>query len=292
MIEPVREEIPLAGGEVSALVWKNGGPLLHFAHANGFNSETYRGLLAPLSKAFTVVASDARGHGRTTLPTAPGMARNWDIFRDDLLCVLDRLGPAPALLAGHSMGAVASLKAAVLRPEKVRALVLIEPVFIPRMFRLVVFMQRILPFLKHEPHLWERALRRRDVFPSVERALAAYRGRGAFKTWPQETIVDYLKGGLEKTDAGFRLSCAPAWEAQCFRQAPSGAARLAGGLKCPVTLIHAENGTSRDEVEIFRRLCPQARIVPRKDASHFLPMEHPELVREEILKIAASAEPG
>ena len=60
----------MAGGEVSYLEWENSGPALHFAHANGFNAETYRRLLQPLASLFHIFALDMRGHGFTTLPTA------------------------------------------------------------------------------------------------------------------------------------------------------------------------------------------------------------------------------
>src|SRR6476661_9165210 len=102
MSEPSRETIRLPDGAVSCLTWKENGPPLHFAHANGFNAETYRGLLSPLSDRFHIMACDARGHGRSTLPATPGLARGWTIFRDDLVGVLDRIAPDGAILAGHS----------------------------------------------------------------------------------------------------------------------------------------------------------------------------------------------
>ncbi len=278
MNEPVRETIPLADGAVSSLTWNGDGPLLHFAHANGFNAGTYRGLLAPLSDRFRIAASDARGHGRTTLPTPPGLQTGWTVFRDDLLAVLDRTAPDGAILAGHSMGATASLMAAALRSGKVRALVLVEPVLMPA----------------HVPpgdnELARRAERRRDAFASIEQAFALYRGRGAFKTWPDETLRDYLEGGLEPWEGGMRLSCRPAWEAGDFRSTPPGVSTLGSKLHCPVTLIHAKSGTaSENEVAIFKQLYPATRVVMQPDATHFLPMEFPELVREEIRKIARPA---
>jgi len=275
MNEPSREMIQLTDGAVSSIAWSGDGPLLHFAHANGFNSETYRGLLAPLSGEFRIVASDARGHGRTTLPATPGLQRNWTIFRDDLIEVLGRIAPEAAILAGHSMGATASLMAAALRPEKVRALVLVEPVLMPK---------GVGP---GDNELARRAERRRDAFASLDEAFVLYRGRGAFKTWPDETLRDYLRGGLERMEDGMRLSCRPAWEAEDFRSTPPGVSALARDLRCPVTLIHAKGGTaSESEVAIFRELYPATRVVLQPDATHFLPMEFPELVRDEIRKIA------
>jgi pimeloyl-ACP methyl ester carboxylesterase len=278
MNEPVREAIGLDGGTVSCLAWRGEGPVLHFAHANGFNAGTYRGLLAPLSDQFRIFASDARGHGRTTLPATAGLPRNWTIFRDDLIAVLDRIAPDGAILAGHSMGATASLMAAALRPEKVRGLVLVEPVLMPA---------HVAP---GDNELARRAEKRRDAFASVDEAFTLYRGRGAFKTWPDETLRDYLNGGLAQTEDGMRLSCRPAWEAEDFRSTPSGVSALARDLRCPVTVIHARSGTaSENEVAIFKQLYPATRVVLHPDATHFLPMEFPGLVRDEITKISHPA---
>src|ERR1700685_1658395 len=179
----MRRTVGFSDRAVSQLAWDADAPLLHFAHANRFNAQTYRGLLEPLAGAFRIAASDARGHGFTTLPATPGLAKGWTIFRDDLLAVLDRIAPQGAILAGHSMGATASLMAAALRPEKVRALVLVEPVFVPK---------SVAP---GDNELARRAEKRRDVFASLDEAFQLYRGRGAFTTWPDETLRDYLKGG-------------------------------------------------------------------------------------------------
>ena len=56
--------VSTSAGEIAALSWSEAGseaPLLHFAHATGFNAHTYRRLLEPLSKRFRIAASDARG---------------------------------------------------------------------------------------------------------------------------------------------------------------------------------------------------------------------------------------
>src|ERR1700742_3502906 len=204
MNDPSRQTRALAQGGVSQLVWASNAPLLHFAHATGFNAETYRSLLSPLAGRFHVVASDARGHGSTTLAAEPGMPRGWRIFRDDLIAILDRIAPKGAILAGHSMGGAVSLMVAAARPDKVKALVLIEPVLMPRAFWWRMMLVH-LGLRASEPGLAERALKRRDVFPSLEMAMSAYRRRGAFKTWPDETVADYVKGGFEPFEGGFRL---------------------------------------------------------------------------------------
>ncbi len=83
-----------------------------------------------------------------------------------------------------------------------------------------------------------------------------------------------------------RLACDPAWESSVFQHAPPGAARLAHHVRCPLTLIYADEGTAHDnEVEIVARAHGDARLVKVPGATHFLPMERPDIVREEISRM-------
>ncbi len=290
MIGPVRKLAPMPDGAMSHLEWAAKGPLLHFAHATGFNAQTYQGLLQPLSDRFHVHAADARGHGLTVMGTAPGMPKGWTVYRDDLLKFVDDIGGKPLILAGHSMGAVTSLMAAVARPDLVRGLILVEPVLAPA--AAAIRLRRFLEFLHlrpSEPSLADRAERRRDTFASVDTAFAAYHGRGAFKNWPDVTVRDYLEGGMTlDTKTGLaHLTCTPAWEADTFRGAPLGAAKLSRLVRCPVTLIHGDHGTAPpSEVKRFLAGHPKTRVVKVEGATHFLPMERPDVVQEEINRLA------
>ena len=175
---------------------------------------------------------------------------------------------------------VASLMAAAHSSACVCALLLIEPVLIPPLRQ------------GEEPgagELARRAERRRNVFSSFEEAFNAYRGRGIFASWPDEVVLDYLRGGLiEAGDGSLRLACAPEWEAAIFRGAPSDTAPLAAHISSPITILVGTKGsaTSEQQLSVIRELRPDARIVVVEQASHFLPMERPEIVREELLRLA------
>ncbi|MEI9994841.1 MAG: alpha/beta hydrolase [Rhizomicrobium sp.] len=289
MAEPTRKNLTLPDGEVSYLEWAAQAPLLHFTHANGFNAQTYRALLTPLQGPFRVTAADMRGHGLTALPAVPGMQEKWAIYGADLSRVIDTLAPdRPVILAGHSMGAIASLMVAAAHPERVRGLVLIEPVLMPRFARQMMQVMKLLGRAPPNGDLAAMAAKRRAIFPSFEMALSAYRGRGAFKTWPEDVIADYLEGGLIPTGNGteMRLACDPAWESANFQTAPPGIARLAGRVRCPLTLIHAGRGTAKArEVAVVARRKPDARIVHVPGTTHFLPMERPDVVQDEIARM-------
>jgi pimeloyl-ACP methyl ester carboxylesterase len=291
MAELARNNLTLPDGEVSYLDGGGGAPLLHFAHATGFNAETYRGLLTPLQGRFRVAACDQRGHGFTTLSATPGPQADWHVFGDDLARIVDTLDPAaPVVLAGHSMGAITSLMVAANYPDRVRGLVLVEPVLVPRFSRLIMRAMRLIGRAPPQgANLAEMAAKRRTIFPSFEMALSSYRGRGAFKTWPEATVADYLRGGLVSTGNGteMRLACDPLWESAVFQHALPGGARLTAKLRCPLTLVYAEvsNTTRAPEVALIQRLKRDARIVQVPGTTHFLPMERPDIVQDEIARM-------
>jgi pimeloyl-ACP methyl ester carboxylesterase len=143
-----------------------------------------------------------------------------------------------------------------------------------------------------DPDLAERAAKRRDTFESLEFVERGYRGRGAFKSWPDQMVHDYLKGGLLPTEDGqVRLACSPKWESQTFRMAPRGVTQAVRGLKCPVTLIHAGQNSTCPEPEALRfvKNHRQTRRVLIEKATHFLPMEYPSVVQKEIARMAHRA---
>ncbi len=193
------------------------------------------------------------------------------------------------MLAGHSMGAITSLMVAAARPELVRGLVLVEPVLVPRFSQQIAVAMRLLGRTPPpNTNLAALAAKRRAIFPSFEAALSAYRGRGAFKTWPDETLADYLRGGLLPTGNGteMRLACEPSWESSVFQHAPPGIARLARQVRCPLTLLYAGDGTAREhEVRIVARLHGDARTIQVPGTTHFLPMERPDVVQDEIARM-------
>ena len=73
-----------------------------------------------------LVLWDFRGHGRSDAPDDPD-AYHLDRVVDDLLRVLDWAAPnTPAIVGGLSFGGLASLHLALRRPERVRALLLVD----------------------------------------------------------------------------------------------------------------------------------------------------------------------
>ncbi|MGB5092262.1 MAG: alpha/beta hydrolase [Parvibaculum sp.] len=294
--KPSRRTLPVESGILTFLEWphEQGKSPLHFAHANGFNAMTYRRLLNPLSGRFRIRAWDARGHGETLLPADPASHSNWHVFRDDMILMLERFADvagSPVLLAGHSMGATVSLMVAAERPDLVRGLCLVDPVLIPRHIgRLMRFIRRFglkAPLIA----IADAAERRRAVFPDRATMFNSYRGRGAFRTWPDDVLRDYIEGGtIDLPDGQVALTCSPGWEAANFRAQGHDVWEAIEALARPLTLIYSGPTSSTCRApgpQLLAECDPGATILRIGQASHFLPMEYPEAVRRELLALDA-----
>jgi pimeloyl-ACP methyl ester carboxylesterase len=91
-------------------------PVVLLSHGFSLDMSIWSETWPALADAFRVVALDHRGHGRSAVP-AHGDLSLRSIGRD-LAAVLDAVSPdRPAVVMGHSMGAMAILTLAELRPE-------------------------------------------------------------------------------------------------------------------------------------------------------------------------------
>ena len=282
-------------GDISICHWSadrpthqsaSGKPVLHWAHANGFNAQTYGPLLAPLAGDFEVYAADARGHGLSTLAADPAQYPGWTQYRNDLISVVEHLcdkAGGKIWLGGHSMGGCASVMAASIRPDLVAGLVLADPVIVPRSARVLA---RMMFRNQGGFALAVNAAKRRADWPDAETVKKAYTGRGAFRTWQDGFLEAYVGGGVRPLNGDgentVTLACAPAWEAANFNDQRHNSTGPARRLKVPFTLMVAESGSTTRSVLSFRMARAPKKIEVIAGSSHFLPMEFPDRVRAEI----------
>ncbi len=283
-------------GDLAALEF--GDPVKKLAalwlHATGFNAMTYQSILAPLGLRTKIHAVDLRGHGRSTLPANPSSLRSWKRYRDDIIAFLDREAPVnPVVLGGHSMGATVALMVAGARPEKVAGLVLVDPVILPARYYMLMHLS---PFKRGGGHQMARqARRRRNKFDSREHIQNKYKGRGAFTTWREPFLQDYVLDAFDRTDGNdpdsdkqvWQLLCDPKWEAATFmaqRNRPWGALAQVKKHNIPITVLRAESNSVMTDQTAARlvRKCPHLVLKERVNTSHFLPMEAPYDVREQL----------
>jgi pimeloyl-ACP methyl ester carboxylesterase len=91
------------------------------AHGFMLDAQSFDAQLPALIPRYRTITSDARGHGRTSYDGLP--FTEWDNV-EDLIALMDHLGIAQAVVAGHSQGGYVALCAALRFPERVSGLIL------------------------------------------------------------------------------------------------------------------------------------------------------------------------
>jgi lipase len=171
--------------------------------------ETSRGL----------VGVDLRGRGDSDKPES---GYSLEAHAADVVRVLDHLGLQSAVLAGHSMGAFVALKTALMFPERVRALVLLDGGW-PR----VESSPREMTFESPEAYLdfWfpDQNLKMEDLPPD---------------------LADYYLYDLGEVENGYnpKASRVAAEEDSPSVSSTSPTAEEMRGVACPVALVRASQG--------------------------------------------------
>jgi 3-oxoadipate enol-lactonase len=99
------------------------GPWMTFSHALACRLEMWDEEVKRLSQHFTVLAYDARGHGKTSAPPAP---YTLDTIADDIKALFDHLEIERSHWIGLSMGGISGLATALKYPGLFETLVLAD----------------------------------------------------------------------------------------------------------------------------------------------------------------------
>lgn len=118
------EELQLQSGNNFARGPKHGPPLL-FLHGVLRRWQDFTPLFPALTPRWHVHALDFRGHGSSN----PGRSYRVADYVEDAVAFLQTQVDEPAVLYGHSLGAMVACGAAAAVPDRVRAIVLEDPPF-------------------------------------------------------------------------------------------------------------------------------------------------------------------
>jgi pimeloyl-ACP methyl ester carboxylesterase len=97
--------------------------VLVLLHGGGPDHHSLVPLARLLADHNTVALPDIRGYGRSVC-TDPAR-HTWSQYADDVIALLDHLGVRRAVVVGAGLGATITLRAALARPDRVRAAVVI-----------------------------------------------------------------------------------------------------------------------------------------------------------------------
>jgi pimeloyl-ACP methyl ester carboxylesterase len=236
------------------------GPAVVLSHGFLMDHQMFAPQVAALSPEFRVITWDERGFGSTEFDGKP--FTYWDSARD-CLGLLDHLGLGRAVLGGMSQGGFLSLRAALLAPERVRALVLLDT-----------------QAGAEDPEQVETYADMLDAWVEVG---------------PGEHLADVVAGLILGEDPAQHAPWIAKWQAwprerlrepgRCLLERDDIADRL-GEITCPALVVHgtADLAIGMDRAEALAAALPDCRGVTQiHDAGHAANLTHPDQVNAALL---------
>ena len=147
-----------------------------------------------------------------------------------------------------------------------------------------------------QSELYDRTLKRKPVFDSLEAMYANFAGKPPYMTWRPDVLRDYCEHGTRPDSDGRRwLKCAPAVEARMYQSARDfdGLSRILAST-VPTLLVFGEK-TESPGIEYAGRIAhdaPQRRVAVVRNGGHLVPMEQPEEIARMALEFFAGGSPA
>ena len=254
------------------------GPILHWAHGNGFNAYTYHNLLKELSKSCTVYAWDARSHGLNSNLKDPETGNFYNRFSEDLIKLTEHLYKKhnqEIILAGHSFGATLCIRVENALRDKISKIILADPVLYTRFYAISSLLMRALKFkYPKDLYLAERALSRQNSWESVTSAISSLSRKPLFKDCDKSSLENYINYGTCMIDGLIKLNCSPIIEAQIFRESEKEylASKIAS-LSTETHIFYAAKGSPSFAKRNFKRARTKLSESRISGSNHSFPIE-------------------
>ncbi len=285
---PISKFIELNDLKVSYYEWGDPqDPTILLIHATGMHGRVWDRTVEALPKGFHVIAVDQRGHGRSQ---SEDYLLDWSVMGKDASDFLIALDLKNIVGVGHSMGGHALLQAAIKHPDRFDRLLLIDPViFPPEKYAEVGD--------KENPHPTKSPIaRRRDQFANWQEMKSVFSEKTPYCNWMPDILENYCRFGLmpKQDDEGYCLACRPDVEASVYiGHCSVNLLNEIPNITVPTTIMRAKDKDPdmTDKIDFsasptwedLASLFPNAKDVPLKHLTHFIPMQEPALVAKYIV---------
>lgn len=235
---------------------KGVGKALIFLHGAAWDLRQWDRQMEVFSSHYRVIAMDARGHGKSTLP--PGEVSP-SIFWQDVRALMNHLQIEKAVLCGLSMGGHVALQTAIYAPERVEGLILIGT---PCTNRFNWYERICLPI-------------NRLCLKGMPMSLIAWSLCFSLGKWNPDG-KPYIKDvvGSMDHDVFNRV-----WKAVTSMESRGGLSKIT----CPTLIMMGDHDTlTRRQQAFLHQSITGSRLVTIENAHHGTNLDNPERVEEEM----------
>lgn len=249
---PRSERAGLAAIEAGA------GAQIVLLHGVGLRSEAWNRQIDALAERYHVTALDMPGHGDSAV------RRGMECVADYADAVLDAID-GPAMVVGHSMGAMIALELAVRAPDRLRGVVALNAIF------------------ERSPEASAAVQARAAELDGISVAEPT----GALDRWFGDAATNERTACHEwlcsVTPAGYKAAYT------AFAHTTGPRREDLARLSCSALFMTGalEPNSTPAMSEAMAKLAPKGRAIIVPDAAHMMPMTHAEVVNAAILDFAA-----
>lgn len=250
---PLRQTLSLPDIQISYLEWNQGNVPLLLLHGLADHALVWSSLGDYLSEQYHIVAPDMRGHGESSKPD-----RGYT-FTDaiaDLEALMEHLGWSSAHVLGHSWTGKVALIWARQHPQRLRSMILVDPIFVWKMPSVmkVTFplLYRVLPFLQGM-----------GPFASYEQALNQARQLNLYQGWSSLQQQVFQAGIEQKPDGCWGSKFTIPARDQIFEDVMR-VAGLTDSIDIPTLFIQPETGVNRKNWQLkpYKTYLKNLKICP------------------------------
>jgi pimeloyl-ACP methyl ester carboxylesterase len=251
------------------------GPTVLCLHSNASSSAQWRGLMDLLTPAFTVLAPDSYGAGKS-----PEWPSDRTITLDDEVQLLEPVilgAPDKLVLAGHSYGAAVAMITALRYPKRVRALVVYEPTLF-MLEEAAVKAPNGVDGIRNAVELAGQALDSGDTDTAAAHFIDFWIGGGSWASTPAER-----KPAIAKSIINVRR-----WRHALMTEST----QLAAFASLTMPVLYMAGGRSPESAHaVAKRLVPvlpQVTVKTFDKLGHMAPITHAETINAAILNFLKS----
>jgi pimeloyl-ACP methyl ester carboxylesterase len=277
-LEPKSKYVEANGFTHHYLDWGNEGaqPVL-MTHGIGLCAQIWNHAARALNADYHVLSLDLRAHGETQ---DPHKGYKFEDLGEDVAAVIKALGLKDLFGVGHSAGGMSLLVADSVGSGGLSKVMLIDTRVGDSPMAMLTAEERI--------ERIKRTEQKRNIWESRPVMYEAYRNRRAFKTWTDEVFGDYINGGTRPlVDGTVEIKCSNIVEATFYdtRQSLDTSTVITSlGAEYMLAVGNYEGRQHLTDAAV-QRLAEEAQgfsFSELPQGSHFVPMEHPDLVLDRI----------